>query len=165
MPLLEDLYERQRAQQISIIPFSYSSQFVNGVIVASTGGITQNISIQADSHFVCRYLNITTYISAASAPIVVNTGLAALTINLFDTGSGRNMLDSPQAIQNLCGGVAAGAGNGSLPFIFPEPWLIVASAVVQITLANLSVQTFPRVDVSLVGFKVFSFGGGAAPAL
>lgn len=156
MPLMEDLYAQQRARQIEIVPFFYSTQYVNNVVAAGVS-TTQNVPIQADSHFICRYVNCTVYNSPA---ILVMTALAALTINFFDTGSGRTIQDNPQAIQNLCGGAGGtvGGSGGNLPFIFPEPWLIKAGGVIQITLGNLGTLTFPRVDVSLCGFKAFQYG-------
>jgi len=158
MPLMEDLYAMQRAREAELIPFFYSTQFTASVVAVGTT-VTQNIAIQADSHFVVRYLTMCVY---TSPNIQVFTGLAALTINLFDTGSGRTLLDSAQAIQNIVGGAGGTAGGpgGSQPFIFPEPWLIRAGGIVQLTIGNLGQLTFPRVDVSLSGIKVFKFGGG-----
>lgn len=158
MPLLEDLYELQRQKEIELVPFSYSAQW-NGTITASVNAVPQTVTVQSDAHFVVRYINCMTYISGPSTPVIPNTGLAGLTIAIQDGGSSRNMQDNPQSIQNLCGGVAAGAGNGSLPMIMPEPWLIKAGSNVLITLGNRSVITFPFVEVSLVGFKVYPFQG------
>lgn len=157
MPLLEDLYARQRARQIELVPFFYSTQFTTTNLVAAGTSVQQNIGINSDSHFVVRYMNVTVY---NSPNIVVLTQLAALTLNLFDTGSGRTLMDNPQSIQNICGGASgtlAGPG-GNQPFIFPEPWLIRAGGQVQVTIGNLGTLSFPRVDLSLVGFKVFAFG-------
>lgn len=156
MPLLEDLYAKQRARQVELIPFFYSTQFLNSAVAAGVS-VAQNIPIQSDSHFVVRYMNITVY---NSPNILIFTGMAALTVNLFDTGSGRTLQDNPQAIQNMCGGAvgSAAGGNGQLPFILPEPWLLRAGGVAQVTLNNLGTLTFPRVDFTLAGFKVFKFG-------
>jgi len=159
MPLLEDLYAQQRAKQIEILPFFYSAPFQNSTVAAGAT-VTVTTGIQSDSHFVCRYFTITAY---ASNPFLVTPVTPPLLISFFDTGSGRQLLDNPQPIQNLCGGAAAGTGNGSLPFILPEPWLIRAGAVIQTTLQNLGLLTFPTVIVSLSGFKVFKFGGAGAP--
>ena len=157
MPLMEDLYAKQRARQIELVPFFYSTQFTTANLVATGATVSQNIPIQSDSHFVARYATITVYTSPA---ILVFTGLAALTINFFDTGSGRTLMDNPQAIQNVCGGAvgSAAGGGGNLPFIFPEPWLIRAGGLIQVSLANLGTLSFPRVDLSLAGMKVFKFG-------
>jgi len=157
MPLLEDLYARQRARQVELLPFFYSTQFVNSIVATLTTQ-TQSINIQSDSHFIARYFCVTVYTSPA---VQVFAGLAALTIQFMDTGSGRTLFDNPQAIQNVAGGAAAGVGNGSLPFILPEPWLLRAGGSVQVSIGNLGTLTFPRVDVSLPGFKAFKFGGGA----
>lgn len=165
MPLMETLYELQNAKKIELSPFWYTAFYLNSTMTALNPGVLQPISIQADSHFVVRYITCMTYVSAVSQPIMPNTGLAALTVNLVDTGSGRTLMDNPLSIYSVTGGVAAGGGNGSLPFILPEPLLLRASAVLQVTVANLSAVTFPRVELTFGGSKVFQFGGGAPPAL
>ncbi len=153
MPLLEDIYALQRAKKVEIVPFFYSASFQNSAVAFSTTA-SQNVPIQADSNFVCRYINYTAYTGT-----VILTTSPALLMNLFDTGSGRTLQDNPQPIQNLAGGQAAGGAAGMLPFILPEPWLIKAGGVIQIQITNLSATlTVGRLDVSLVGFKVFSFG-------
>lgn len=154
MPLLEDLYAKQRARQVELVPFFYSTSF-QGSILAVSATIAQNIQVQADSHFVCRYINTLAYTNPA---LTVLTTAPPLLINFFDTGSGRTLQDNPQPIQSLSGGLAA-APAGQLPFILPEPWMIKAGGVVQIQITNLSAtQPVIRLDVSLIGFKVFQFG-------
>ena len=162
MPLLEDLYAKQRSRQVELVPFFYSTSFQNSVIAASAT-VSQNIQVQADSHFVCRYINTLAY----TGGLAVFTTIAPLLINFFDTGNGRTLQDNPQPLQNLAGGLAAGGGAfGNLPFILPEPWLIKASGVVQIQITNLSTtQAIVRLDVSLIGFKVFTFGASSAPMM
>jgi len=162
MPLLEDLYAKQRARQVELVPFFYSTSFQSSVIAASST-VAQNIQVQADSHFVCRYINHLVY----TGGLAVFTTTLPLLINFFDTGSGRTLQDNPQPIQNLAGGVAAlGGAAGNLPFILPEPWLIKAGGVVQIQITNLSTTLAAvRLDVSLIGFKVFTFGASSAPMM
>jgi hypothetical protein len=157
MPLMETLYMMERNQQVSLIPFFYSTQFTTANLVAVGTTVTNNIQIQSDSHFVVRYMNITVY---NSPNILVFAGLAALTLNLFDTGSGRTLFDNPQAIQNVMGGSPGtlGGGGGQAPFIFPEPWLVRAGGTIQVSITNLGQFSFPRVDVSLPGIKAFKFG-------
>jgi len=156
MPLMETLYAMERAQQLSLVPFFYSTQFTGNIIAVGTT-TTQNIQIQSDSHFVVRYFNLTVY---NSPNIIVLAQLAALTISLFDTGSGRTLFDNPQAIQNVMGGTpgSQGGGGGMAPFILPEPWLVRAGGTVQVSITNLGQLTFPRVDFSMPGMKAFKFG-------
>jgi hypothetical protein len=155
MPLLEDLYAKQRARQIELAPFHYSANFLGSIV---TAGVTLpvNTGIQSDSHFVVRYVNMT----ATTAGEVVAVATPPFLVSFFDTGSGRTLFDAPQPVQNVCGGVAAAAGMGNLPFIFPEPWLVRAGGTIQTTLVNSGVTTFVSVRFSLIGFKVFKFGGG-----
>ncbi len=159
MPLLEDLYAKQRARQVELVPFFYSTSFQASVIAASAV-VAQNIQVQADSHFVARYINYLAYTNPALTVLLLP---APLLINFFDTGSGRTLQDNPQPIQNLGGGLVAGGGAaGQAPFILPEPWLIKAGGVVQLQITNLSTtQPIIRLDVSLIGFKVFAFGGSS----
>lgn len=155
MPLLEDLYARQRAREIELVPFFYSANFLASVI---TSGITTQVStnIQSDSHFVCRYVNMT----PTSTGEVVAVATPPLLVQFFDTGSGRTLFDVPQPVQNVCGGVAAAAGMGNLPFIFPEPWLVRAGGTIQTTITNSGTSTFVTARFTFAGFKVFKFGGG-----
>lgn len=153
MPLLEDLYQKQRARQVELLPFFYSTAFLNSVVAAGAT-VAQTININSDSHFIVRYMNITAY----SAGLVVAVATPPLLIQLQDSGSGRTLFDNPQPIQNVCGGVAAAAGTGNLPFILPEPLLIRAGSTVTVTLVSLGAAAFNRVDVSLPGFKAYRFG-------
>jgi hypothetical protein len=155
MPLLEDLYAKQRARQVELLPFFYSTS--NTTLVGSPSTTTTTISIQADSHFVARYMNITPYTGAANAQVVAAT-TAPILIQLLDTGSGRTLFDNPQPIQNVCGGAVSPSAHGSAPFIFPEPWLVKAAGSINVTLTNIGATTFTRIDTSLCGFKVFQFG-------
>ncbi len=155
MPLLEDLYAQQRARLVEFSPFTYSGLFTGSII---TSGVTKvaNTPIQSDSHFVVRYINLT----ATSAGEVVAVATPPFLISFFDTGSGRQMFDNPQPVQNVCGGVAAAAGMGNQPFILPEPWLVKGGGVIQTTIINNGTSTFVSAIVSFIGFKVFKFGGG-----
>ena len=153
MPLLEDLYQRQRERKVELLPFFYSTAFLNSAVGAGLT-VAQTININSDSHFIVRYFQITAY----SAGLVVAVATPPLLIQFQDTGSGRTIFDNPQPIQNVCGGVAAAAGTGALPFILPEPWLIRAGSVVTVTIVSLGAAAFNRVDVSLPGFKAYRFG-------
>lgn len=163
MPLMERVYELERARQVSIIPFFYTAQFLTGVGPAAS--VTVNTGIQSDSDFICRYLNLTVYNSPS---VIILALLAPLTITLFDNSSGRTLMDNATAIQNVTGGAmgTVGGSGGNGPFIFPEPWLIRAGGTVQTTLTNLCPLTptpigYPRIDITLCGMKVFKFGSSS----
>ena len=156
MPLLEELYQKQRARLVELLPFFYSTTITT--LVASPSTVPGTINVQSDSHFVVRYACITPFTGAANAQVVA-VATAPLLIQFLDTSSGRTLFDNAQPIGNVMGGLAAAAGQGNLPFIFPEPWLVRAGGSVIVTLTNIGATVFTRVDVSLIGFKVFRFGG------
>ncbi len=159
MPLLERVYELERARQVSIIPFFYTAQYLSGIGISTS--VTVNTGIQSDSDFICRYINLTVY---NSPNVLVLAGLAALTLSLFDNASGRTLMDNATAIQNVTGGAMGtlGGSGGSAPFIFPEPWLVRAGGTIQSTLTNLSgLFGYPRVDIAYCGMKVFKFGSSS----
>lgn len=161
MAYLDEIISRLRhINAIEVLPFNYSVQFLNSSVAAGTS-VAGNVAIQADSDFIALYVMITVYDSPNHTVV---TSLAPLTIQLTDTGSGRNLMDSAQSIQNLCGGAmnANGGSGGSAPFIFPEPLLLRQTGTLQVTITNLTSasiatggRTFQRVDVSLSGYKVF----------
>jgi hypothetical protein len=155
MPLLEDLYAKQRARRAELPGFFYSTSITT--LGAAPDTKTGTIGIQADSHFVARYMNITPFTGAANAQVVAAT-TAPLLIQLTDTGSGRTLFDNPQPVQNCCGGAISPSAQGNAPFIFPEPWLIRAGGSINVTLTNLGSVVFTRIDLSLIGMKVFPFG-------
>lgn len=163
MPLMETLYQLERAKKVRTRPAFYSAQFLNNVVAAGTTTAPVNVNINSDSDFICRYMTCTVY---NSPNIVVFTGLAALTVNLYDAGSGRNLMDNPLAIQNVMGGAGGTAGGpgGLLPFIWPEPWLQVAAGTIQVTLTNLGTLTFPRVEVAFTGIRVWPYTGTGSVA-
>jgi hypothetical protein len=162
MPLLETVYQMERMNKVSLMPFFYSTS--NTTLVAAPSTTTTSIAIQSDSHFIARYATITAYTGAANAQVVAAT-TPPLLIQFLDTAAGRTLFDNPQPIGNVMGGLAAANAFGSLPFIFPEPWLIRAAGSVQVSLTNLGATVFTRVDISLPGIKVFSLVGSGLPNL
>lgn len=155
--LLEEVYRLEREKKASIIPGVYSFLWDTDVLLAAAN-LPRSVNIQSDSHFISRYVNITTY---AAGP-VVSTATAPLELQLTDTGSGRFIFDDFVPIQAVCGGVAAAAGNGNLPFIWPEPWLCRAGGTVQAQLKNIGVVTITRAKLALIGLKVYPLQGTLA---
>jgi hypothetical protein len=160
MPILETVYNLERTGKVSLMPFFYSTS--NTTVVASPSTTTTAIPIQSDSHFIARYATLTAYTGAANAQIVAAV-TSPLLIQFLDTAAGRTLFDNPQPIGNVIGGLAAANAFGSLPFIFPEPWLIRAAGNVQVAITNIGSVVPTRVDVTLSGFKVYSLTGSGLP--
>jgi len=143
--LLDKLYALQRNDEAELDPFAYTALF-NPLGAGATTPV--NTSVQADSDFVIRYVQLTAVDLAGNFIPAPN-----LTMTLFDTGSGRQFQDQPVHVGNYAGGRS---GGGALPFIWPEPKLISGNGVIITTLTNLSAVAM-RVDVAFIGSKVFYF--------
>jgi hypothetical protein len=113
-----------------------------------------NVQIQADSDFEWSKTTFYAVLTGAGEP-VAQTEAVGISINIVDTGTGRNLMYAPVALTTL-------AGNGQLPFIIPQPRIFKANAVCQMTAANFTVagqgsgaQSYDYVSVYLVGRKIW----------
>lgn len=130
--------------------FTYSAVFLGATALGATSTVDVPVPINADSDFVLQELNLTSF-TAADTPEVDPDYTLMLTV----AGSGRQLMDRAQTVQNLCGSFLINkAGGNQLPF----PVLIQANNTLTVTLTNRSAVAANRVDVSLIGFKVFYIG-------
>jgi hypothetical protein len=129
--------------------------FVNEVDTAAAGianGATSNLNfiVQADSDF--KLVKMTYFADIALAAQTDSTRIVPLvTIQVVDTGSGRQLFSSPMPIASLC-------GTGQLPFILPVPRIFKARSNVAIILANFSAASTYNIRVSFIGTKIFALG-------
>jgi hypothetical protein len=155
MPLLEDLYNKERAGLADLDPFVYNA--TSFAFNAGTAGLTaqSQIQVDADSDFVVRYINFAGWVAGADPLGGSSSAPAPFLIQIQDTGSGRNWSNNPVPVAAYCGGsIAVG---GFLPAILPEPRMVVGSAIININLTIMNAALFPRLDISFVGEKVFYF--------
>lgn len=111
-----------------------------------------NIQIDGDSDFIMQMVNITAFSTNATT---VNTSPNFL-LTITRSGSGRNIMSQPTHVQNICGNY----WNNSYPGAWPMPGLLAAKNTTVLTLQNISGVDQNRVDIALVGFKVFYKGVG-----
>jgi hypothetical protein len=114
--------------------------------------VTVNIPVQADSDFVLRALALEAY-SGVGVLVVAPDYM----ITIFDSGSGRSLMNQPVHVGNI-------TGTAQLPFILPEAKLIAAASVLQVTLIN-NTAVAAVVHVDLIGFKLFYKPGYARDSL
>ena len=122
--------------------FVYSAEFLP---LTASGTLTFETAIQADSDFLC--VDVCRVVTDVANTVFL-TAVPQL-VNIFDTGSGRNIFDRPQHIDNVM-------GTGQLPNYWPMPKIFRANATISTTLQNLE-ATDRNVRISYVGFKVFDF--------
>lgn len=131
--------------------FTYSAAWTSSNPLTTTGTIPVNIQIDGDSDFIMQSVNLTAFTSA-NPPVVISSPNYLITISR--AGSGRQIMNQPQHVQNLCGNY----WNNSFPGVWPMPGLLQAKNTITVALQNLSTAQPGRVDVALVGFKVFYRG-------
>jgi len=130
--------------------FTYSAAWITGTGTALGAGATVDAQIQinGDSDFVVQELNLTAFDNAAPPVIVASPNLL---LTITRAGAGREIMNQAQHAMNLCGSYAA----TRFPAKKPMPGLINKSNNLTLRLQNLSTTVFSRVDVALIGFKVF----------
>lgn len=119
-------------------------------IAAAGGTQTQTFTVQNDSDFL-----IVAMAGIEVDPADEGVGLSTdpLTIEITDSGSGRNLMNRPQAYANL-------VGTGQLPAYWPYPKFIDRSSEVSTTLVNNDPTQAYRVRLSYLGFKIFDMMRG-----
>lgn len=117
-----------------------------------TAGATLNgsIEIQADSDFVWQKALYFADIAAA-AQTDSSRVIPLVTVQLIDTGSGRNLFETAAPVPSIY-------GTGELPFVLPVPRLFFARSTIQVQVSNFSAATAYGLRLSFVGYKAYPKG-------
>lgn len=135
---------RQGVQRIEDF-FTYQVSFDALLSLTSQDG---NIQIQADSDF--KWISGTYYATIADAAFVQQTQpIPNVTIQITDSGSGRQLLSAPIPVPSLF-------GIGVLPFIMPIPRIFKARSNISFTVANFDAAVDYNLTVQLIGTKIFT---------
>lgn len=124
--------------------YSYTQRVALTGVVGNTQVMT--FQIEADSYF---YLNAISYqADTALANVTDSTNILPLvTIVMFDSGSGRQLMANPVPLNCIAG------YNGS-PFRLPKPRRFASTAQITATLVNYSAIAY-NISLCLSGFKVY----------
>lgn len=127
--------------------FAYSVTSLN--LLAATVA-TPTFAVQNDSDFL---LASVTGSARDPADPTVQFATPALSIQIDDAGSGRNLFNQATHWDNLC-------GTAQLPFVLPYPKLINRASTVTVTVTNLDVAQAYDVRITFHGFKIFTWKRG-----
>lgn len=124
--------------------YSYTQRVALTGVVGNTASMV--FQIEADSYF---YLNALSYqADTALANVTDATNILPLvTIVIFDSGSGRQLMANPVPLNCIAG------YNGS-PFRLPKPRRFASTAQITATLVNYSAVAY-NISLCLSGFKVY----------
>lgn len=128
--------------------------FVYGINFASLAAAASNeaaIQIQADSEFEVQKLAFFADIAGAVQTESTRV-LPLMTIQVTDTGTGRQMFSLPIPIPAIM-------GDGRIPFILPTTKVFSASSAVLVSVTNYSAATAYLLRVLMIGAKIFRYGG------
>lgn len=127
--------------------FVYDIDFL---ALAASGTANGSIQIQADADFelqkLAHFSDIAVATQTASSRV-----LPLVTIQITDTGTGRQMFNAPVPIPALF-------GDGQIPFILPTTKVFSKNASVSIVLSNYDTANAYNVRLQLIGAKIFTYG-------
>ncbi len=127
--------------------------FVYAVNFSSLAAAASNesaIQIQADSSFEVQKLAF--FADLAGAAQTESTRVLPLvTLQITDTGNGRQMFNTPVPIPAIM-------GDGRIPFILPTSKVFSPSSAVLVSVTNYSAATAYLMRILLIGAKIFTYG-------
>lgn len=126
--------------------FVYTIAFAALAAGTSTQGAIQ---IQADSDFELQKLTHFSDIAAAAQTDSTRV-IPLVTLQLTDTGNGRQMFSAPVAMGAIM-------GDGQIPFILQTSKIFTRNASVTVEVANYSAATAYNLRLMLIGSKIFSY--------
>ena len=131
--------------------YVYEEDFSSADLV-SGATVNGSIEIQADSDFVWQKAAYFAADADAGATAQTDSGrnLALSTVQLIDTGSGRNLLELAAPVPSIF-------GTGQLPFVLPIPRLFFARSTIPVQLSNFGADA-QSVRLSFIGYKAYPQG-------
>jgi len=127
-------------------PFTFN---INFLPLAALNNATDNFITQADSAFAVVKTCFT--ISSVGEVFIANISdtpkFAPLLVTLTDSGSGRNLMNSPVAVNSLF-------GTAERPYIWARPKVLDPNSTFTAQVQNLVATAF-QVRLAFQGFKVF----------
>jgi hypothetical protein len=135
----------------SVIPKGPRDYFVYAVTSASlASGATANLNLQisADSDF--WWTGLTCFTASANASQTYSTRLLPLmTLQITDTGSGRQLFNVAVPVPTVC-------GDGAHINRLIHPRFFARSTTIQVQLVNFDAAvTYVNTYLSFIGFKIF----------
>lgn len=118
--------------------------------LAASGTDSGNVQVQADSDFALQKLSYFADIAGA-AQTADSRVVPLITLQIIDTGSGRNLFESAVMIPAIF-------GTGELPFVLPTPRVFAARSTITLNVANVSASTTYNLRLNLIGYKIFRPG-------
>ena len=115
--------------------------------IAPAGSANDIINIEADSDFILQKFTYQADIAAA-AYTADTTPIPLITIQLIDSGSGRQLMQNPIPVSSFM-------GNGQLPFILPNPRKFLRNSTIQVAFTNFDAAVTYNLRLAFIGYKIY----------
>ena len=116
--------------------------------IATGASANDSIQIEADSDFILQKLVQWTD-NAGVQQTAATRVIPNVTVQITDTGSGRQILNQPTPIGAIF-------GDGNLPFILPNPRLFMRNSTIQVAFTSFEVAATPDIFLGFVGYKIYN---------
>lgn len=124
--------------------YIYEAEAIGLASGASTNDV---VNIEADSNFILQKLAYQADIAAA-AFVAETRPIPNVTLQIIDTGSGRQLMQNPIPIPSFF-------GTGELPFILPNPRLFMRNSTIQVAFTNFDATVTYNIRLAFIGYKVY----------
>lgn len=130
--------------------YTYEEDFLITDLIAGAT-VNGSIEIQADSDFVWQKAAFKASTDLSSTQTDSTRVLPDVTVQLVDTGSGRNLLELAAPVSSLF-------GTGELPFVLPIPRLFFARSTILVQVSNFNTSDAYDLRLSFIGYKAYPKG-------
>lgn len=130
--------------------------------LAASGNATDTIQIEADSNFILQKLSYFAVVNGLNPDLTVATtilftgGLTAeqrilplVTVQLTDTGSGRQLMQEGIPIPSMF-------GHEGLPYVLNNPRLFLRNTTIQVNFVNADTVNAYDIRLAFHGYKVYT---------
>ena len=115
--------------------------------IAPAGTANDVINIEADSDFILQKMTYEADIAAAAYTFTTNP-IPLITIQITDTGSGRQLMQQPVPVNSFM-------GDGKLPFYLPNPRKFLRNSTIQIAFVNFDAAVTYNLRLAFIGYKIY----------
>lgn len=124
--------------------YVYNVEFL---ALAALGQATANVAVEADANFIL--VKLSGFADIAAAPQTYNARVVPLvSLQITDTGSGRNLLNGNTAWSNI-------VGWGEIPYILPIRRKWKANSTIRVQVTSFDPASIYNLRLSFSGIKDF----------
>ena len=139
--------ERYNPEDVQNVRRDFYIYEAEALALAAGASANDIVAIEADSDFIMQKLTYQADIAAASYTDSTRP-IPLVTIQLIDSGSGRQLMQNPIPVSSFM-------GNGELPFILPNPRKFLRNSTIQVAFTNFDAATAYNIRLAFIGYKIY----------